>query len=132
MQNQKFVVEIRNGKTVPICSLEEHDEKIRADERRKFAEWVMFFIDGYYFKSADEILSVYAEFEEAKKCLENDRAMLIDANKHDSELLDKVAQVVKNRIDSYNPSYTDIYNVITELSDVVLNSIAEIKGNAAE
>lgn len=46
---------------------------------------------------------------------------------HDFELLDKVAEVVKNRIDSYNPSYTDIYNVITELSDVVLNGIAELK-----
>lgn len=51
---------------------------------------------------------------------------------HDSELLDKVAKVVKNRIDSYNPSYTDIYNVITELSDVVLNAIAGLKSAVEE
>lgn len=36
-----------------------HDKRIRADERKKFAEWIMFFVDGYYFKSADEILSDY-------------------------------------------------------------------------
>lgn len=49
--------------------------------------------------------------------------------KHNADLLDKVANVVKNRIDSYNPSYADVYNVITELSDVVLNSIVEMKAN---
>lgn len=48
------------------------------------------------------------------------------------ELLDKVEKVVKNRINAYNPSYTDIYNVITELYEVVLNTIAEMKAEIEE
>ena len=49
------------------------------------------------------------------------------SRKEKIELLDRVEKVVKNRINSYNPSYFDIYNVITELSEVVLNGIEAMK-----
>ena len=38
---------------------------------------------------------IIVDLEEAEKYLENDRAMLIDTSKHDADLLDKVAEKIR-------------------------------------
>lgn len=50
-----------------------------------------------------------------------------DLDEHDNqiraEVITRIKKSVKNALNSYNPSYIDIYNVISELSDVVIGRI---------
>ena len=52
---------------------------------------------------------IIVDLEEAEKCLENDRAMLIDTSKHDSELLDKVMQKQRTIIDEDGVMYKVVF-----------------------